>query len=152
MTGLSFRFRLERVRALHERKEELAKQELARALSRRSDSELQLRTVDEHIEQTHAEHRSALADSVTVSAADLLALQAFLERVQIERGASARELERHEAEVAERDAQLDRAAQERKALERLKDRHREEHDREVKRSESSTLDEIALDQFRRSAA
>ena len=35
MSGHAFRFRLERVRAVRERSEKLAKQELAKAISRR---------------------------------------------------------------------------------------------------------------------
>jgi flagellar protein FliJ len=152
VTGLSFRFRLERVRALHERKEDLAKQELARAMSRRSDSEQRLRTVDAHIEQTHADQRSLAGAAVTVSAAELLARQAFLERVQTQRSVSANELQRSQADVADRDAELHDAARELEMFERLKQRQREQHDLESRRQETSALDEIALNRFRASTA
>lgn len=64
----------------------------------------------------------------------------------------ARELEQREADVAERGDELGRAAREHRMLERLKERQRDEHDREVGRREGIVLDEIAIDRFRRSAA
>ena len=63
-----------------------------------------------------------------------------------------RELERHEADVADRDTQLGYAAREHEILERLRDRQHAEYEREAGRRESEQLDEIALERFRRSAA
>jgi len=150
--GSSFRFRLERVRELRERKEDLARRELARAVSRRSRSEDRLRTVEDHLERTRADQLTATTRDGDVSAAELLARQAFLEHVEAQRSMGAVELERREAEVADRDAELTDAAREHEMLERLKERHRAEHDREAARRESNALDEIALERFRRSAA
>jgi flagellar protein FliJ len=154
-TAPSFRFRLERVRALRQRKELLAREELARAISERSGSRDRLRRVEEHLEQARSDQRLASgngASRAAVSAAELLAHQAFLEHVEAQRTMGMRELERHEADVADRDTQLGRAAREHELLERLKDRRRAEHEREVGRRESEQLDEIALERFRRSAA
>lgn len=151
-TGPSFRFRLERVRALREHTEDIARQELAEAISRLSSSREQLRAVEAHLEQARAGQRDASCATKTVSAAELQARQAFVERVEAQRGAGARELERHEGEVADRDAELGRAARDHEMLERLKERHRAEHERESQRRESNALDEIAIDGFRRSAA
>jgi flagellar FliJ protein len=148
----SFRFRLERVRALRERREDLARRALADAIARMSCSQEQLRTVEEHLEHARAEQRLNAGRSLSVSAAELQARQAFLERVEAQRRESVRELERHEAQVADRDTDLGHAARERQMLERLKERQREEHARETLRSESNALDEIAIDRFRRSAA
>lgn len=150
--GSSFRFRLERVRELRERKEDLARRELARAVSRRSRSEDRLRTVEDHLERTRADQLTATTRDGDVSAAELLARQAFLEHVEAQRSMGAVELERREAEVVDRDAELTDAAREHEMLERLKERHRAEHDREAARRESNALDEIALERFRRSAA
>ena len=152
MTGPSFRFRLERVRALRERREDLARQALAQALTQRSDSQARLSTVDEHLEQARAEQRRATGPSASATAAELLARQAFVEHIEAQRLAGVRELERHDGEVADRDIELGQAAREREMLERLKERHRGEHIRELERQESGTLDEVALDRFRRSAA
>ncbi len=150
MTGPSFRFRLERVRALRERREDLARQALAKAIVERSSSQDRLSTIEAHLERARSEQR--LTGAATVSAAELQARQTFVEHVESQRLAGARELARHEHLVADRDADLGRAAREREMLERLKERHRAEHRRAVQRVEGNALDEIAIDRFRRSAA
>jgi flagellar export protein FliJ len=151
VNGPAFRFRLERVRAVRERSEKLAKQELAKAISRLSDSQADLRTVDAHIEQAHSEQRALASSSPTTSATDLAQRQVFLERIEAQRGAHAQELLQREAEVAERDAKLIAAASEHEMLNRLKERHRSEHDLRAARQEQGALDEIAVVRFRRSA-
>ncbi|HEY3829857.1 MAG TPA: flagellar export protein FliJ [Solirubrobacteraceae bacterium] len=151
-TGSSFRFRLERVRALRERREDLAKQELAKALSRLSGSQDRMHAVDAHLAQTLADQRLATSASATVAAEELLARQAFVEHIEAQRTSGARELEQREADVAERGTELGKAAREHRMLQRLKERQRDEHDREVGRREGIVLDEIAIDRFRRSAA
>jgi flagellar export protein FliJ len=130
----------------------LAKQELAGAISRRSDSQENLRVADAQLEQTRGEQRSATAASTTIPAAEMLAHQAFLERVEAQRSSSAHDLKRHEAEVADRDATLTHAAGEHEMLKRLEERHRAEHEREVARREQSALDEMVGERFRGSAA
>jgi flagellar protein FliJ len=152
VTGPSFRFRLERVRALRERREDLARQALAQALDRRSDSQAHLEQVETHLEQARTQQRQATGPAATATAAELLARQAFVEHVETQRLAGLRELERHDHEVSDRDVELGSAARDREMLERLKERQRTEHHREFERQESGTLDEIALDRFRRSAA
>jgi flagellar FliJ protein len=152
VTGPSFRFRLERVRAVRERKEKLAQRELAQALTRRSSSVAELRTADARVEHARAEQRTAVAEPKRVSATDLLARQAFLERVEAQQHVRASELAQREAEVAERDAELATAASEHEMLNRLRERYRGEHDREQARVERNTLDEIAVTRFRRSPA
>jgi flagellar FliJ protein len=154
-TAPSFRFPLERVRALRQRKELLAREELAHAISQRTGSQDRLRRVEEHLKRTFSDQRLATeadASTTTVSAAELLARQAFVEHVEAQRTMGMRELERHEADVADRDTQLGHAAREHEILERLKNRQRAEHEREVGRRENKQLDEIALERFRRSAA
>jgi flagellar export protein FliJ len=154
-TAPSFRFRLERVRALRQRTELLAREELARAISERSSSRDRLRRVEEHLERAFTHQRLATggdAGASTVSAAELLARQAFVEHVEAQRTMGVRELERHEANVADRDTRLGCAAREHEILERLRDRQRTEYEREAGRREGEQLDEIALERFRRSAA
>jgi flagellar FliJ protein len=148
----SFRFRLERVRALRERKESLALQELAHAIHQRAGSEGRLRRVEEHLEQAHAHQRLADDDGDTTTAAELLARQAFVEHIEAQRTMGMRDLERHDADVADRGVQLGRAAREREILDRLEARQRSEHEREAGRREGDRLDEIAIEGFRRSAA
>jgi flagellar export protein FliJ len=145
----SFRFRLERVRAVRERKEKLAQRELADALSRRSSSVSELRSAEDRVEHAQEQQRTAPA---VLSGGDLLARQAFLERTEAQRRMSERELQQREAEVAARDAELTTAAGEHEMLNRLRDRRRGEHEREVARRESGVLDEIAASRFSRSQA
>ena len=152
VSGTSFRFRLERVRVVRERKEKLAQRELADALSRRSSTVAELRSADADLEHARAEQRTATTGAGAVSAADLLAGQAFLERVEAQRRVHAVELEQREVEVAARDAELATAASEHEMLNRLRERYRGEHDREAARRERNTLDEIAVTRFRRSTA
>jgi flagellar export protein FliJ len=148
----SFRFRLERVRAVRERRERIAKQQLAQAISRRSDTQAQLRVTDARLEHARAEQRNATAEPTTLSGSDLLAGQAYLERIEAQRGTCAQELSQREAEVHERDAKLATAATEHEMLKRLAERQRGEHERELARRERNTLDEIATARFGRSPA
>lgn len=151
-TGSSFRFRLERVRALRERREDLARQELAKALTRLGGSQEQLDAVDARLERIHADQRLATSTQSTVAAEELRARQALVERVEAERVQGARELSRREADVTQRGDELGHAAREHRMLERLKERQHGEHERESKRREGLVLDELAIDRFRRSAA
>ena len=151
-TGPSFRFRLERIHVLRQRKEQLAKRELASSMTRLLCSEDRVRTVDAHLERAHADQRLAAGELTVLSAAELAARQAFVERVEDQRSVGVRELKRSEAEVADRGAALGRAARDMKMLDRLKQRHRAAHDLQSERRESNALDEMALDTFRRSVA
>lgn len=149
MAGSSFQFRLERVRALRERKKDLARQELALALSRLSDSEQRLKTVEQLLEQARSDQRSS-AGSLTGE--ELQARQSFLEHVERQRSAGVHDVQRGHSEVADRGAALSVAAQEQETLERLKERQRAAHAAEVLRQEGQALDEIALDRHRRRVA
>ena len=147
----SFRFPLERIRALRERGEDLAKQELAGAMSQRASCAERLRAMGEQVSGAFAAQRAAAAASTT-SPHDLAAHQAYLERMEQVREAGQLDLDRHDAEVDARRDALREAARQRQALERLKDRRRADHDRAVARAEGAVLDEIALTQHRRSAS
>jgi flagellar protein FliJ len=130
----------------------MARLALAQAITERSSSLEQLHTIEAHLEHARSEQRQASATSATVSASELQARQVFMEHIEAQRIAGARELARHETQVADRDAELGQVAREREMLERLKERQRTEHLRESQRSEGNVLDEIAIDRFRRSAA
>ena len=148
----SFRFRLERVRAVRERKEKLAQRQLADALSRRSSSESELRGAEDRLEHAREQQRNLASQHAALSGGDLLARQAFLERAEAQRHVRARELAQREAEVAKRDAELANAATEHEMLNRLRERRRGEHDREVARHEMGILDELTAARFSRSRA
>jgi flagellar export protein FliJ len=146
----AFRFRLERVRAVRERTEQLAKQELAEAISLRSSTEAELRAAEAELELAHVEQRAGIAEAETLDASELMARQAYVERVEARRTSHAQELGRREAEVAEHDAKLVKAAGDHEMLKRLRDRRREEHDLEAGRHEQGELDEVAAASFKRS--
>lgn len=135
-----FNFRLERVRALRERFEELAKEELAASLSVRLEGEALLQAADE----LHAGAMSARRDAREATGRDLVALQAYLERVERSREAAAVDLDRRDAEVDARRGALRAAARERQVLERLKQRRLDDHLRELARRDGALLDEMAI--------
>ena len=142
-----FTFKLERVRALRERKEELAKEELAASLAIRLRGEAMLRAAAENVEQARGVQRSAVG--AAMSAADLAAAQAYLERTEREVESASLDLDRQDAEVESRRMALQNAAREREVLERLKERRRTEHLREAERREGALLDEMAITMHRR---
>jgi flagellar protein FliJ len=150
MTGPSFRFRLERVRALRERREDAAKEELAGAMLRHRRCEEEVQAAAARI----ARARAAQVDASRLrsSAHDLIARQAYLERAERAHQATRQDLQRHEIELIQRRDALTNAARERQALERLKEHRRADHEREVARLEGLMLDEIAINGFRRNAA
>jgi flagellar FliJ protein len=145
-----FRFSLERLRALRERSEDLAKQELAGALVRRTACAARLEAMGEQLDGVFVAQREATL--VAASAHDLRARQAYLERLELAHEAGEQDLGRHELEVAQRRDAVREAARDRQALERLKERRRTDHARALARAEGATLDEIALAQHRRSIA
>ena len=150
MNGSSFRFRLERVRALRERHEDAAKEELAGAMLRHRRCEEEMQAAAARI----AGARAAQVDAtrLPISATDLLARQAYLERAERAHQATRQDLQRQELELAQRRDALTQAARDRQALERLKEQRRADHEREVARQEGLKLDEIAINGFRRKAA
>jgi flagellar export protein FliJ len=137
---------------VRERREKLAKQELARSISRLQNSEAELRSAESDVAQAHAHQRDAAGSAGTVAGGELLNHQAFLERVEATQRLRALELQRTEAEVAERGASLASAASEHEMLKRLRDRRRGEHELEAARRESNVLDEIATVRYRRRTA
>lgn len=145
-----FTFKLERVRALRERKEELAKEELAASLALRLRGEAMLHAACENVEQARQLQRAAAGGAMT--AQELQAAQAYLERTEREREVASLDLDRRDAEVESRRRALQNAARDREVLERLKQRRREEHRREADRREGARLDEVAISMHRRGSA
>lgn len=150
MAGPSFRFRLERVRALRERAEDEAREAFAGAMLDRLRSEQEM----EDAAQRVADARAAQLDaaSAPVSATELMARQAYLERSERAHQASQDDLSRRDEALEQRREELTEAARERQALERLKENRRIEFVAEQARIEAANLDEIALNSFRRRAA
>jgi flagellar export protein FliJ len=145
-----FRFRLERVRALRERHEDAAKEALAGAMVQHTRCADAVALAADSVAQARAAQLEAV--SSPMSAIDLMARQAYLERAEKVHLAGRRELHRHELELNRRRQALTEAAKERQALERLKEHRRRDHEREAARLEGLALDEIAINGFRRNAA
>ena len=148
--GSPFRFRLERVRELRERKEDEAKRALADAMAEHFRAEERLREAELQIEGARAAQLDATVGPR--SGIDLLARQAYLERSESARAVSRQVVNRSEALVETQREELTQAARDRQALERLKARREAEFVREAARIESNLLDEIAITNFRRRAA
>ena len=140
-----FTFRLERVRALRERAEDQAKEDYASSLAHRLEGAAMLRAAAEHRDQA----RSGMRPAAALSGMDLLASQAWLDRLELAREAAELELDRRDAEVEARHVALVRAASERHALERLAERRRAEFALESNRREGAELDELAAAGHRR---
>ena len=150
MSGPSFRFSLERVRALRERAEDAAREALAGAIQDHHQTQAAM----EQAAQTVLQARDAqlhVGDS-PAQAADLLAHQAYLEQSERNHRASLDAVSRAEVRVAQHRDKLTEAARSRQALERLKDHRRSDFEREQARLESITLDEVALNNHRRREA
>jgi flagellar FliJ protein len=150
VSGPSFRFSLERVRALRERAEDAAREALAGAIQDRHRSQVAM----EQAAQTVLQARDAQLEATgsLVGADDLLARQAYLEQSERNHRASLDALGRSEAVVDQHRHKLTEAARDRQALERLKDHRRSDFDREQARLESIELDEVALNNYRRREA
>lgn len=139
MADTSYRFRLERVRALRERHEDQAKVELASALMRRQQCAAEVDAALARIDDA----RGLQATFAGGCAVDFQSRQAYLERMENAHRVTVEDLRRHDDEVSGRRRKLTEAAQAREALERLKEKGLAEHQRELARVERIVLDEIA---------
>jgi len=144
----SFNFRLERVRSLRERAEEAAREELARELNHRIRGEAIVRQATQAVAAAHAGGR----ETAVANGADLLAGQAWMERLQRRRVDAVADLDRRDASVARSRAALTERAREREAIERIKRKRLADHDAEVLRRAQIALDEVALTVHRRGTA
>ncbi len=144
-------FRLERVRALRERTEKLAKEELASSLAVQMRGEALLMAAARRVQDAGASRRRAAEDG-ELTGADLTAAHAYFERARLAREAVALDLDRQEADVDARRGLLTEASRDRRAIERLEDRWREERRVQLARVEGAELDEIAITAHRRRSA
>lgn len=142
-----FAFRLERVRALRERAEQRAEELLAASLAEHRRGEERLDAAAQRVSDAHSGRRKA----ATVSGADLVAHQAYMERAERARQAAALDLGRREADVDASRGALVRAARDHRALQRLKERRGDEHAQQAQRVAGIALDEMALIQHARGA-
>ena len=149
MTGPSFAFSLERVREVRAHEEDVAREAFAASLSVRARGVALLADAQQ---RAAAAREQAVAETSPRSGADLIAAQAWLERVHRSEEQAALELDRSVAELEQRRGELTTAGQRRQALERLKARQREAHRVKANRREAGVLDEIALNGHVRKAS
>ncbi|HVY97626.1 MAG TPA: flagellar export protein FliJ [Solirubrobacterales bacterium] len=155
MSDQVFRFRLERVHGLRRQAERSAQEALAASLGRQLESERALGELEATIEGARAAERDAATgagERPLRSGSDLIAVNAYLERLAGNRAAAVRDLSERESDVAASRQGLLAAARERQALDRLRERRRAEHAREAARVEGAQLDELALAVHRRGRA
>jgi flagellar FliJ protein len=138
-----FVFRLEKVRRMRQSMEDRAREELATSLAAKRESEAALGAADTRVHGALDMHRR-IAHLSGASAADLIAAQAYLERLETERSVANRVLDCHEESVHERRSALASAAREREVLDRLRHRRETAHRVEANRVEANALDELAL--------
>ena len=143
-------FRLERVRALRERAEDQAKEELAGAMAEQARWAERATDAARRVGAARASQLGTAQGGASVD--QLLAHQAFIERSEREHHSAELDLSRGEAEVDARRVALQQAAQQRQVLERLKEQQAAAHRLELERREGAELDELALSRHRRGAA
>ena len=149
MSNPPFVFSLERVREVRAHEEDLAREAFAASLTLRARGVALLADAQA---RAAAARQQAVTENAARTGADLIATQAWLERVQRTQEQAQIDLGQHEAAVAARRADLTSAGQRRQALERLKARQREAHRVKANRREAGVLDEIALNGHVRKAS
>ena len=146
MSTARFRFGLERVREIRAHDENRAKEAFAASLAERMRGAALLAAAAQQVDDAHATRRDG---APAASGADLVSMQAYLDRVEQSRRDAERELEQSEAALADRRRALTEASRRRQALERLKERRAAEHAADEARREGAMLDEIAIAAHRR---
>jgi flagellar protein FliJ len=147
-----FRFRLERVHWLRRQSERSAQEALAASLGRQLDSERALGELDARIETAHGAERAAAGgagERPLRSGEELVAMEAYLGRLEGSRAAAAQALRERVGQVEDDRRRLLAAASARQALDRLRGRRLGEHRRAAARAEGAQLDELALAGHRR---
>ena len=138
-----FVFRLEKVRRMRQSMEDVAREQLATSLAAQREAEAALGAARTRVHGALDTHRRIAALS-GASAADLIAAQAYLERLETERSVATRVNDSHEDSVNERRAELATAARDREALDRLRQRRESAHRLKAQRADANALDELAL--------
>jgi flagellar protein FliJ len=129
-----------------------AQEALAASIGRQADGERSLQDIDATIELAQGEERAtavAGGERPARSGGELVAMDAYLGRLEGTRAVAARDLAEREREVGDDRRRLIAAARARQALDRLRTRRLGEYERETARREGAQLDELALAAHRR---
>lgn len=150
MAQKGFQFRLERVRAMRERAEDEAKEQLAQAMTERE--KWASRMHEKSAAMATARQAAGASRAGSFSIGQLRAHEAFMDRTEREALAAELDLSRQDAEVGARRMALMDAARERQVLEKLREKEHKAFVREAERRESNHIDELALAMHRRRSA
>ncbi|HYF24976.1 MAG TPA: flagellar export protein FliJ [Baekduia sp.] len=142
MRDVPFRFGLERVRELRAHDEDRAKEAFAASLQQRLRGAAQLAAADARLRD--ALDAGTPSGGLSLTGADLLAHQSWVERLERTRSDAQLALHHFDVDLATSRASLTEASRRREALERLKQRQGAEHRATAARREAAALDEIAL--------
>lgn len=123
--------------------EDRAREELASSLAAQRQSEAAIGAA-EHRLHGALDTQRRIAELSGASAADLIAAQAYLERLEAERSVAERVRDCHEESVSERREALQTAARDREAMDRLRERRASAHRLQAQRADAHVQDELAL--------
>jgi flagellar FliJ protein len=138
-----FRFGLERVREIRAHDEDQAKEQFAASLNQRLRGEALLRAAEESLREAQRPVVPTSFDA-PVSGDELVARQAWVDRLRRSREDAALRLQGLDAELQRSRESLTDASRRREVLDQLKARQRDAHRRASERRESNALDEMAL--------
>jgi flagellar FliJ protein len=148
--GTPFQFGLERVRQVRAHAEDQAKEQFAASLAHRLRGEAMLLAAEDLLSSARA--RAVPDAGIAVPGVDLLARQAYVERLERSRVQAANRLTGLDHQLAASRAALTQASRGREVLDRLREREREAHRVASERRESAALDEMAIQLHNRRAA
>jgi hypothetical protein len=140
-----FTFTLEPVLAVREEAERQAMERLAVELVQQAAFRADAAHASARLSDAHADPGEA-------TGVDLVARQAYLERLELEATTARARARAHEGHVALQQAQVEEAARDREALERLKSERRLEHGRAATRAEQAELLDLVTARAGREAA
>jgi len=139
MSAKRFTFTLEPLRTVREHAELVAMRDLAGELEQAAALRREVLTTEERLSSA----RVGDVDGA-VSAVDLAARQAYLERVERELAEARVRASVQDGHVDASRARLQHAAREREQVDRLAERRRAQHEQEARRREQQAGDEISI--------
>lgn len=131
---------------LREHAEQEAELRLAKELA---VDQARKRELEQAARKLQSEQQSERGSAGALSPSDLIAHQAYKERLEREKKLAAMRAERQKDVVKVRRSELETASIEHTLLARIKENRRKQHRKEEERAETDTLGEIAVQSFGR---
>lgn len=138
-----FRFRLGRIQRIRKIEAEVASGELQSALARHAEAEKARDVLRDSITGLRKLWRERVSHGLSVSPAEILALESEIERQLVREGAAAKRLEVLSVDVDRARNIWAQRRSDQRALERLHEHRLEEHTLEAKREEAREADETS---------